>query len=948
MKRLIVLCVMVLFLGMEGSAQEAEKVRPSGELALTNGGKTEYVVVTLDNPGDVDAFAIKELTSALMEASGADFKSVPYTDAAKYAKRIFVGVGPSGTNCELDAMQDQDSVCESSAADVYLYGKGIHGNLYAVYDFLEGSIGCRWFSAFAKPYIPKHEQLRLAPFKKMTRLDFKFRSQWAESFYNAPRPEAPLFLYRNKLNMGMDEKLPKTSGVVDEMKVIQPATHSLSCYMPPREIALPGFNPPLKSLKNKNYFTTNPEFFSLDATGKRVETLQVCFSNKALRKELTANIEANIQAQGGKVIVDITQNDHAGHFCYCADCAKLEEKLGCNGGPLYDYIIELCCYLKDKYPDVTVRTYAYNVGQGQEPPKKVDKLPDNLLVFFAPVSGNWSQDWNHPSNIKDRQDLEGWSRICRNVWVWYYVGFEDYVPFCNTQRLVSDMRLMKKLGVQGLFNQYANIYQYELGFTELQSYMMLKLSQNVSQETDLLISGFMNFQYGKAATVMRQYHDYLEKCRNEKDMGYVGSDYSISMFPYLTAANLLRWEQSFDEMEQLTKDDPARLFNVRMTRCPLDLVVLDKWENVKKKYPDYFKDAKVFENRVRSTYDRVLKTHVSNERAQRSVNYMKRAYAKLDAKIANLASEAIVELEPPGGKAIPAQFAGILKEKIRRVIPTNADSKQYKNVSDPDAAFGVATKSVPMNPFPMGFYDSYGRKHGVQRSVQLSEIKAGGYQIYKLGSVKLTVACGVWIADWQARADLKQFYDESGNNQWDVYVSLKFEGPMYTGNTNATENRAFIDQVILIKVDNVKNKDIKEVATDLPSNLDAKIIELKNKCERISGSYLFNEIPDALENAAIVIVKRGDGAKPGCGYSLKLTGKSTVYLFVANTGIPVIPDKWVLTALKDKWGTFDATDKIYKYDASEGVLEIPPHDGFNGTSFGVPNACVIVPTAQTK
>ncbi|MEI8247640.1 MAG: hypothetical protein WCI51_17525 [Lentisphaerota bacterium] len=191
MKRLIVLCVMVLFLGMEGSAQEAEKVRPGGELALINGGKTEYVVVTPDNPGDVDAFAIKELTSALMEASGADFKSVSNTDAAKYAKRIFVGVGPSGTSRELDAMQDQDSACESSGADVYLYGKGIHGNLYAVYDFLEWHVGCRWFSAFAKPHIPKHEQLRLAPLKKDDTARFQISFPVGRIVFLSSEPRGP-------------------------------------------------------------------------------------------------------------------------------------------------------------------------------------------------------------------------------------------------------------------------------------------------------------------------------------------------------------------------------------------------------------------------------------------------------------------------------------------------------------------------------------------------------------------------------------------------------------------------------------------------------------------------------------------------------------------------------------------------------------------------------------
>jgi len=776
---------------------------PGRQLVLAEGGKTEYVVVAPDHPGPVDAFAIKELTSTLRQATGAEFKSVPATDAAKYTKRIFVGAGPDGAKSNLAGMEDQDSVCESSGADVCLYGKGIHGNLYAVYDFLEGQIGCRWFSAFAKPNIPRKDTLRLSSFNKKTRLDFKCRTMYTDIFLLWP--EGLIFPYRNRLNMGLEQKMnqiSKDSGVVDEMNYIMPNMHTIFCYLPPQETPPPGrgINAPLKWLKNKNYFATNPEFFSMDENGKRVMDRQLCFSNSAMRKELTANIVANIEMQGGKGIVEVSQNDNA-TTCCCSDCAKLQVKLGCPGGPMLDYVIELCEYLKDKYPGVIVRTYAYNKGQSQEPPTKIDRLPGNLMIMFGAVQDNFTRDWSHPSNQKSYQDLQQWCRLCPNVMVWYYSLFESPyyggVPYSDTQRLISDMRLMKKAGVHGPFLLFGFP---EVGFTELKTYLSLKLMQSVGQDAETLIAEFMDFQYGKAAPAMRRYHDELENCRNDKNMGFVGEQFSTAMFPYLTPRNILLWERNFDEMEELTKNDPWRQGNVRATRCPLDGVVLEKWQKLTKAYPEYFKDAKLFEGRIRSTFDRILATHVSKNTScvGAGAHNMKMPYSRLNARVANLDKQILSE--PPGGKPVPAQFAGISKEMIRRVVPKSGVKPQ---VNDPDAAFGVAAESVALNPFPIGFYDLSGRKHGRQRSIQGSEISTNGtgYHIYKLGSVELAPDCYWWCGDWSIQAKLGQFYEEDGNNKWDIYVSLKIEGPSYFKGSIAKENRVLCDQVILIKAD---------------------------------------------------------------------------------------------------------------------------------------------------
>ena len=788
MKNKIVLCLMAI-IGMLGgakcNAQASVSHGNNKELIITQNGATDYVIVQPESPTGVDKFAVKELAQFLMAATGVDFKIVTISEAAKYDRKIFVGIGPANTSRDLEGMEDQDSVCESSGSNVYLYGKGIHGNLYAVYDFLEGTVGYRWFSAFAKPYIPKNDQLIITPFKKKVHLDFKYRDMYSDPFFL--RPEALLFLYRNKLNMGLESKMPKGSGVEDQLKYIYPRTHTFFCYLPPRETPLQGrgINPPLKSLKNKNYFTTNPEFFSMDANGKRVEALQLCFANKELRKELTANIEANIQVQGGKGIVDLTCNDIPGRLCYCPDCVKIEEDLGCSGGPLFDYLIELCGYLKEKYPEVMVRTFAYRKDQSQKPPK-VEKLPGNLLIIFVPVDDNVTQDWNHPSNTETRHDLERWCKICQNVWVWYYISYE-YIPFCNTQRLVNDIRLMKKLGVQGLFLQVTTP-TLDQGFTELQTYMMLKLSQSTEQESEALIYEFMNFQYGKAASAMRHYHNDLEECRKDIQ-DFVLYSAPIALFRYLTAGNLFRWEQNFDEMEQLTKDDPAKRNNVLATRLPLDLAVLQNWQKVKKEHPDYFKNAKHFEERVRSTYDRLLKDHVSPSLAPNGQNLRKNFYDGLDA--------IMIFAENPG-KPLSAKFIGIPEDMIKRAVPGR------KRIKDADAAFGITAVSVSGMPFKFGFYDTCGKKFVLERAIQASEIKADAYELYKLGTVVLTPDCKVWLSDWNVTANLANFYEPGSADKWDIYVSLKFEGPSYSKDSGVKEDRVLCDQIVLIKVSEQK------------------------------------------------------------------------------------------------------------------------------------------------
>jgi hypothetical protein len=277
---------------------------------------------------------------------------------------------------------------------------------------------------------------------------------------------------------------------------------------------------------------------------------------------------------------------------------------------------------------------------------------------------------------------------------------------------------------------------------------------------------------------MHQYLDDLEKCRKEME-SRIGSCPLFSHFRYLTPDNLLQWEKRFDRMEQLTADLPASQFNVQMVRYNLDMAVLRTWLQVKQAYPAYFKDVKVVETRIRTTYDKVGK---------------ERGFAWPRQNFEQEMNNMLLLAENPG-KPLPDLFAGIAADRIRRVVPGGT------LIEDKAAAFGLAAKSAADKPFSFGFYDASNKKFVLKRTLESSEIKPDTYQLYKLGTVELTPSCLVWLADsgWLVQADVSEFYRPGEWQQWDVYVSMKFEGPSYSKATQIREDRVRSDQVVLIE-----------------------------------------------------------------------------------------------------------------------------------------------------
>ena len=104
------------------------------------------------------------------------------------------------------------------------------------------------------------------------------------------------------------------------------------------------------------------------------------------------------------------------------------------------------------------------------------------------------------------------------------------------------------------------------------------------------------------------------------------------------------------------------------------------------------------------------------------------------------------------------------------------------------------------------------------------------------------------------------------------------------------------------------------------------------------------EIPGAnADNSVTVILPRGEGKEPGAGGTFRVDKPVWVYLAVFDRGQPTLAG-WEPTRLHLTWvnaGNDLLVDRIVKRRFPAGQIEIPPHDGTDGRSFGVPHLTLI-------
>ncbi len=748
-------------------------------LQLTLNGKSQYTIQMPQNPTLMEILAANELKYYLKISTGADFQE---------------GNTPKSILLQRDTtLAPQESSLQVKDEKLVLSGGDEWGILYAVYTFLENQLGIRWFSAYGDELVPKYENLSVDFLPYRQKPAYGKRALIGSNYYK--HSVSSMFFLRNRLNICNSLENPNYPGSRTFMKFRGHQSHTLFFYIPPEKGY---YHQALKFKEEKYYFAEHPEFFAMNKDGKRVKNLQLCFSNTDLRKEFTRRFLECVELMGTDGIYAISAMDWVGSFCFCPECQKLESKYHCSAGPMLDYMIELSAVIAEQYPDLYLSTLAYRKNQSEKPPQMSgERLPENIIIVFAPIDDDFSKTFAHPNNAETYQHLQEWGRLTDNLWVWYYpLAYGHWgQPFGGVRRSAADTRLLREAGATGTYYEHDVGVFSGMNFGDLMTWMFLKLFQNPEQDYDKLVQEFCSFYYGAGAPQMVQYIRELDETTLAAENFLLwngGTPKSV-----FSKDNLLRWTRAFDDMEKETATDSAALIRIREARMGLDIAVLqNNFRDLVKSEPGLFPDVEEIERRVRLTLDQSLHRRVPEGPHQylRHGNWKKEIHNALENAVI-MASITPKPLGAPLDKADPAT--------IRQAFAKQINKCGFSKLAD--AAFGQAIYDKDADvelPFTCGFYDSIGKRFLLKREISPDEIVPDRFHLYKIGEAPITSFCYIWtMRSWKAQIRLESLYTagEAPDKNYELWLSLKFEGTGYHPESKASENRVWLDRAVIVE-----------------------------------------------------------------------------------------------------------------------------------------------------
>ena len=721
-------------------------------VTIVENGKNPAAIVLPAAPTKAEAFAAQELSECLFLAAKTRFKIYRQGEKIPSGVQIVLGRQP-----ELPLLPEGKFLIKTKNNKLYLYGGGFRGTLSSAHRFLEEGAKLRFLDAWGSIHVPANSRTIKADFDKVYSEGLPFRSLMTVCYTN--QPVADRFLIRrgqNLLNPSRQFSWLNRAG--NEGK----GNHSLHKFIPPEK-----------------YFKTNPDFFSMNKKGERVPGGQLCFAGKALRKEMTKNVISFCKKSALKRItqdytvwIEVSAMDAPGKFCHCPPCKALEEKYQTPCGAFLEYLTELCKDVEKEIPGAMVATLLYRKEQTEKPPVNLN-IPKNFLGIFAPVDANFFAPMDHPSGRDTLKNLQNWCKTASNIWVWYYpdsYGIGN-MPYSGLRRSIRDLQLMIDAGITGTFFEHDVTPINSLNFSELESWCFLKMFSGDKTDPELLIKEFIRLYYGKAAPMVEKYfnelEDYLKKGVKKGIAGFYACN--PIQLGYITASNLKRWSEDFDKMENLVKDDPAVLFRIQALRRAVDQTRLELMLAPGSEW-------KAIAERCKATLKRLAKERRFSSKSN-------------DNMIANL--EKLASMTPPEG------FENVKIENIRRL------SYNGKRV----------LKHTGRVAFPYGMYcqDYRSKAAGdgtikpkwtllARRMLQASDVKPDKFAWYKIGNITLTDAARVMTTPaGYFFVDIGRFYVEPGT-KWDVWYSLKFEGPAVPG-SKGSKNQVSCNEILLVKTD---------------------------------------------------------------------------------------------------------------------------------------------------
>ncbi|MDR2757004.1 MAG: DUF4838 domain-containing protein, partial [Planctomycetaceae bacterium] len=327
------------------------------------------------------------------------------------------------------------------------------------------------------------------------------------------------------------------------------------------------------------YFAEHPDWYSEIKGERKHDHAQLCLTNDAMREELTKNAIESLRKNPDAKFISISQNDWHG-YCECKNCTAIAEEEGNQAGVLIRFVNKVAEAIEKEFPDVWVETLAYQYTR--KPPKLV-KPRKNVVIRLCTIECSFVQPLEAGEQNKSlREDIEGWSKIADNLFVWDYItNFTAYMlPHPNLRVLAPNIRFFVDHHTIGLFEQ-GDVHCAAGDFVRMRNWVISHLLWNPALDENKLFDEFLNGYYGTdVAPILKEYWNLLLD-HAEKSGVYLGI-YRGSTNDWLNLETLNKTVTLMNQAVETTKDETIRN-RLRREKMPIDLVVLMEYHALRRK-----------------------------------------------------------------------------------------------------------------------------------------------------------------------------------------------------------------------------------------------------------------------------------------------------------------------------------------------------------------------------
>ncbi|WP_340113736.1 DUF4838 domain-containing protein [Maribellus mangrovi] len=500
--------------------------KKNDELVLTRNGSSDYEITTTTNTDGKILKAANELQYYLQEISGAAFPIVNNVNPDKPA--IIVRIDST-------LLSEHTVSYAADGKDIIISGGNAESTLYAVYEFLEKELGCRWFSPEVEK-IPLVNKLSVnLPLNYRYTPDITTRTVHSRLFYENP-------------------------DFADQLKVSHEAFPD---YVPIARVHT--FH---RLVPQEKFFDSHPEYYALRDQERR--HTQLCLSNEEVLHIVIDSVRTWFERYPDQKVISVSQDDNT-QYCQCESCSKIDEEEGSPSGSMIRFVNAVA----KEFPGKTISTLAY---QHTRKPCKTKPL-ENVMITLCSI------ECDRSAPIEEKcsdfaEDLMGWKKLTENIRIWdYTTQFTNFLaPFPNLETLGPNIRFFRANNARWIFEQHSH-NPSEL--FELRSWLTAKLLWDPDLNTDDLITEFVDAYYEEAGVYVKQYIDKIhDELKNDPDYFlYLYGDPSQAFHSFLSPELLKTYMDFFNQAENAVAAKPVVLKRVRASRISTDYAMLEMARN---------------------------------------------------------------------------------------------------------------------------------------------------------------------------------------------------------------------------------------------------------------------------------------------------------------------------------------------------------------------------------